>query len=369
MESDVMGKDRQTKEEFFYYPYVSDSIDLRHIKRVVPTLKVPDFIKIDPPHFGAFQDTVVLISAIDKQENENDLIIWLAGDYSTNEVTFYIDRTLDRRFTNDGLPVIINAGDGRQKIVFKPLGKKDRRDIYLAVPPKQDIYGKYNIKKWKEKIENRISLDLMAGFGVGSINFYYDNLETGYYSNYDVNMSSKNLGVMIGYDLPKFRFAAGLQYQNLFYYTSYSRRRFGEDEIVYTSQGQQIIERVQVDRNQEVQPDNMLQFSLLAAYKIKLSQYAEIQPTFAAGITKYSDNKYLPNRVVTDEVFILDNNRFYDIGLRTEFTIGRFKAFYLGLTYNVVDWDPEGFVESLPQENFTSSFAVWRGIVGYRIGF
>ena len=353
---------------FYYYKFQSPKVDIRHFKTLYPTLQVPDYIDIKMPTLGTFQDTVVLMGVIGDAVNENDLIIWLAGDYETNKVTFYVDRTLDRRFDNDGPPLIIKASQGPVKVIIKPIGKASRKELYLAVAKKDESTFRkvLGLKNWKEKIQKQFSIELYAGMGVGDISYNYNNTETGFPAWYDVSLSSKNLGAFINYEFPKIKIGLGVQYMNMFYYTSYTNVRFDEPEIAFTSMGQVTIDNVRVDRNLEIQPSNIFQYSLLGAYKIKVNKYAEIQPTIIAGVTQFSPQEFVPDRRESEIGYPMKNNRFFDLGIRAEFTVAKRKAIFFGFSFNKIFWEADGFKESLPQQNFQSQYQTYKGLFGYR---
>lgn len=367
----VLNKNKKYDVEFYTYNYISNKIDVRDFKRRYPTFKVPDFIEIDLPLMENHKDTVVLLAAIDKKENENDLIIWLAGDYNSNNVTFYIDRTLDRNFNNDGKPLVINSRDKPIKVVYKPLQKKNRKEVYLAVKHKdgEDYESKLLSRKWKESIANQFSLEILAGIGVGKIAYDYLHTGTGFPAWYDVNLSVKNLGLSASYDFDNLRIGLGMNYFNMFYYTSYTRVRFDVPIIQFTSQGPRDIENVQIDRNLDVHSEDVFQFYAQVGYKFKMGKFSNLIPYAQYGLTNFGLGEYIPNRTEPENAYPLNGNTFTEFGLRAEFTVGKKRAVFLGVAFNNVNWNPEGFIESLPQEDFDSSFRTTRGVFGYRLGF
>ena len=372
IDNDVISTEQKHRVEFYEMPYSSDSISLKAIKRVYPKLRVPDYVKIDAPDLSGFQDTMVLFAAIDQKEKPNDLIIWLAGDYNTNKVTFFIDRTLDRNFNNDGKPTVIKPNHGNVKVEYKPRGKKRRSFVYLSVPRKEiETYSMKRIKvaKIKERIVDQFSLELMAGTGVGENSYNYNNTDFGYPSWYNVKFSVKTLGFMLNYDFHNWRFGLGLQYLNLFYYTSYRNVRYGEDELIMTNNGYRTLEKVIVDRNLDVKPVHIFQYSALLAYKLKLSSNMVLQPNAIIGFSQFAPGEYQPNRLEPESALKFGLKRFLELGTTFEFTVGKDKAVFLGASVSTIDWEPNGFRESLPQQNFESSFNLLKLKLGYRLGF
>jgi len=366
----VTETDKRTEVEFYEMAYTSDSINVKSLKRIYKNLDIPDYIKINSPDLTGFNDTMILLAAIDKQESENDLIIWLAGNYKTNKVTFFIDRTLDRNFNNDGKPIIIKSNQGNVRVEFKPRGKKLRSSVFLAVPKKSELspaMQEIRLTKRRERILDQFSLELMAGVGVGKLNYNFNNTQTGFPFWYDVKFSAKNLGMMFNYDTNSLRIGLGLQYFNLFYFTSYANRQYAALNIDYSAQ--ELLRSVETIRNQEIQPTNLLQYSLMLAYKIRVSEMTSLQPNIVSGFTHYLPSKFYPNRTETQNEFKFANKIFVELGIRAEFVVGKDKAVFLGFAVNGFDWTPNGFVESLPQENYESSLGIVRGTFGYRVGF
>jgi len=372
IDQNVLNGDNSSNVTFYEMEYISDSINLKSIKSIYKDLSVPDYIKINAPDLSKFNDRMILLAVINNKQSADDLVIWLAGNYQTNSVTFFIDRTLDRNFNNDGKPIVIKPRHGNVKVEFKPRGEKRRSSLYLSVPKKSDdSFGMQQIKlaKRKERIVNQFSLEAMAGTGVGRLDYSYDNTVTGFPGWYDVKFSIKNIGIMLNYDTHRFKFGLGLQYFNYFYFTSYTNLRIAAPENVFTSTGFRTIDNVKVDRNIDNQSTNVLQYSAMLAYKLKLSSTVFLQPNIAVGLNHYLPNKFLPNRTETLNGFEMGLKQFIELGLRIEFVVGKDRAVFLGFAANTYDWDPIGFKESLSQENFESSLLTVRGMFGYRIGF
>lgn len=371
IDKQINSKETNSEIEFYEMKYSSDSINLKSLKKIYKNLDVPDYIKIEAPDLSGFNDTMVLLAAIDNQESENELIIWLAGNYQTNKVSFFIDRTLDRNFNNDGKPTIIKSKQGNVKVEFKPRGKKLRSSVFLAVPKKSEqsmAMQQIRVSKRKERILDQFSLEFMAGVGVGKLNYNFNNTQTGFPYWYDVKFSAKNLGLMLNYDTNKLKFGLGVQYYNFFYFTSYTNRQYAPyDEA--TGSATDLLNAIETNRNIDEQPTTLLQYSALLAYKIKLSSVASLQPNIVAGFSHYLPANYYPNRIETLNEFKFDLQTFIELGLRIEFVVGKDRSVFLGFSVNGYDWTPVGFVESLPQQNYESSLGIVRGMFGYRIGF
>ena len=365
------GVENQEQISFIAYPYQEAEIDLRDYKKRNPQLKIPDFITINPPDLVFYDKMTVLIGWIKANgQNEESLVIWLADNYDTNEVTFYLDKRLSRDFKND-VEVLKISSDDKPVQVFIDADKSNARsqELWLSVPKK--VVKTVKAKKDKSKIQNQFSAGFQAGVGFGSLSYIYDNLDKGFPTWYSINYTEKNLGLSLSYNTSYLRFSLNGLYQNVFYYTSYLNVRFDEPERKFSpSLGKYItIDNVQVENNLDRHPTHHFQYSATLAARLFLLKGVEIQPLITVGQTVSSPGIYEGDRYEESQQFEMPPNTFFETGMRFEFLSGVQKSIFIDVLYNRSQWKPKGFFESVPYENLEVDNATWKIAFGYRFGF
>lgn len=368
----VAGKDIQQGIDFYQYPYVSEKIDLRVFKKTYPNLEAPDFITVKAPDLSEFQTVTVLLGLLNGlKADSNAVVIWFAGNYFSEEVTFFVDVMMDRNYLNDGPPIVVKIGQNPVPTVIYPAGYHHKGlQLSLQVPKKLKFKNFGALSNRKYKITNQLSIGLHVGFGSGSLNYQYDNLEKGFPTWYTVNNAEKNIGLSLSYSLLRFRIGLSTTLQNHFYYTSYLNIRFDHPVIrVDPNTGQRVkIDNIQIERNQDIHGKNRIQWALNVAYRMHLGETTELQPTIGMGKTTHLSGEYVADYTGDQEVYKLPASSFMEGGVLFEFTTGAHKAFFIGMTYNKIWWKPKGFLENIPHENLKTNFKTWKGHLGYRIG-
>ncbi len=369
---DKIGKETmESAIDFYTYRYTSNKIDLRTFKKIHPNLNVPDFIEINAPDLSENKGAMVLLGLLDNGKDQlNSIVVWIAANYFSKEVTFFVDPNMDRNYYNDGPAIVLKPGQRKQKIKIMPNGNEAlTRELYLQVPrDRAQMLGYGDAKVGKRKISNQLAIGMHAGFGSGSLEYDYDNLDTGFPTWYTVNVTEKDVGLNLTYNFPKFIIGINATYQNIFYYTSYLNVRVANPELrIDPSSGREIlIDNVDIDRNKDIHAKNRLQWGLMAAYRFHLGSM-EIQPLLIGGVTTYMPSRYTPDFSFEEQVFSYSSDLFLEGGIRAEFTTGNGGAFFLGVHGNHTWWEPKGYFESLNQKNLNIRFMVWKGVLGYRM--
>lgn len=374
----LSGEKTSENVEFFAYPYVSNKIDLRDIKSRFPQLVIDNTLEIIPPDLRIFNDVAVIMAVIDQHlGSEASLIVWIAGNFESNKVTFFIDQTSDRNFLNDLAPEIIKGGYAPKKIEIYPYGKNGTsREFWLSVPKKKQrkiVSPKTKrIKKERAKMRNTLSVGVHTAVGSAKVYNEYNNFDLGFPAWYNVNLSEKQIGLSANYSFPKFRLGLTGSYQNISQYTSYFYERYAEPEN-YTdpNTGRRIKrENVAADPNRDIHTRHRYQLGALAAYRISLGRYVEVQPTVTAGYNYFSNGKYISNKHLEPQIsFAQKSEPFAEGGLRFEFATGLYRSLFLGGTYGKMWWKPEGYFESFNGDNIQHNYTYWNFIIGYHYGF
>lgn len=355
-----------TDIQFYFYRYESEIVDLTDFKKKYPLWEGPDSIKIVPPKKMGFRDTVLMMGLLRPDAvSEDELILWITGNYNSNKVTFFIDRTLDRNFRNDGSPIVIEGGKQRS-IEITPQGNRNKiRDILLDVQFKEQFV----IRRFKRKVNNALSVGVFFGMSVGGLHYQYDDTNIGYPTWYDVHITGRNFGINLSYEFNRFRIGAQFVYQNFFYWTSSLNIRRGEPYSVFVpTTGEHIdFENVLNITNRDIHSKHRFEWGLNLAMRLYASRWLEIQPTLTAGIITYGSEKYIANRFNEAEVYQHDPDPFVEGGALVEATVGNRKAIFAGVTFNKSWWNPEPFFESLDQENLEIRYNTWRVIIGYKL--
>lgn len=368
---DKLGKERmESGVDFYAYRYTSNKIDLRTFKKIYPKLEAPDYIEVEAPDLSTNPGAMVLLGLLDGGKDQaNSVVIWLAANYFDNEVTFFVDPNMDRNYYNDGSAIVLKPGRKR-RITVTPSGSNGiSRDLFLQVPRNRaKLLGYGDTSARKRKISNEFTIGLNAGFGSGSLQYDYDNLDTGFPTWYTVNVTEKNVGIDLSYSFPKFIFGLTASLQNIYYYTSYLNIRVDHPEYrIDPNSGREIlINNVDIKRNKDIHAKNRLQWGLMAAYRLHIGTM-EIQPLLIGGLTTYLPNSYTPDFSFEEQAYSYASNWFMEAGIRAEFATGNGGGFFLGVHANRTWWRPEGYFESLNQENLDIQFLIWKGVLGYRM--
>ena len=369
---DKIGK--QTMEstvDFYTYRYTSNKIDLRTFKKIYPNLEVPDFLEIEAPDLSENKGSMVLLGLLDNGKDQlNSIVVWIAANYFDKEVTFFVDPNMDRNYYNDGPAIVLKPGQRKKRIKVMPNGDETlARELYLQVPrDRAKLLGYGDTRSRKRKISHQFAIGIHAGFGSGSLEYDYDNLDTGFPTWYTVNVTEKNVGLNLTYNLPNFTFGLNATFQNIFYYTSYLNIRVDNPEFrIEPNSGREIlIDNVDIKRNKDIHSKNRIQWGLMAGYRFHIRNM-EIQPLIIGGMTTYMPGTYTPDFSLEEQTFEYGSNPFLVGGLRAEFATGNGGAFFLGVHGNYTWWDPEGYFESLNQKNLNIRFMIWKGVLGYRM--
>lgn len=368
IEEGVNKKNILSKEAFYNYPFTGEVIDLKEVQRRNPHLGLPKSIQIILPDLSEIRDTSLLIGVLkNNQGSAYHLVILIAGDYETNEVTFFADTNLDHDYRNDGAPFVLIGGADAKSVFLHPAGEKALK-LTLSVPKRlsrieQKVKElKTDNKKIKTRISNKIAIGLAMGAGIGKLRYNYDNLSLGYPTWYNVRFSEKAIKAMLSYDLPKFRIGIDASFINHYYYTSYLNVRFAEPKGVKTG--------VLTERNIDKHVLNRWQIGLTAAYRIRLSRFSELQPIVTYGKNFYfSDVYYSDNRPRKENAYNLSPNTYFEYGAQIEFTTGYQKVFLFNVVINNLSWKPDDFAAELEIQNLTTKHASWKIMFGYRFAF
>ena len=367
------GKKIMQDIEFIVTPYVSNNIDLKKLKGKHPQAAIPNQIEIKAPFLENYKNVVTLLALFQDDVNHKEyLVLWLAGNYNSNKVTFFIDRNMDGDFRNDKKPIVIQAGQDPKKIELTPKEKNAQPFVlWINVPWQPDLVElKLNkLKGVRAKIEYNFTGGILAGFSVGSIEYNYDNLVTGFPTWYSVNMVETSIGASLGYTIPKFRFEILGIYQAINYYTSYLNIRVDEPEFkLDPSTGKEIlINNVDIRRNLDTHPKSRMQIAATVAYRLHIGSYTEIQPYISGGNLFFLPSGYTVLRQREMETFNHKSAPFLETGLRVEFTTGMYRAFFIETGISKTWWKPDGFFESVPHEQLETKFINWKMSLGYRM--
>ncbi len=370
----LTGEMNTTNVEFLAYPYQSSKIDLRDIKKRYPQLVIDDYIQVIPPVMDGFNDATIVMGVIDKHlGSEAGLVIWLAGNYESNKVTFFIDENGDRNFLNDKKPMVVKGGRNPKSVEVYPYGKNNAsRQLFVAVPRKA-VTKKKRIKrleKSKAKMYKNFSVGLIVQLGTAKLHHDYIKDKDDFLAWYDVNISEKQIGLSANYNFRNFRLGGIGTYQNIFQYTSYFKDRFAEPEVINQGGSRIFRENVAENPNRDIHSQHRFRMGLNAAYRFHLGRFSEFQPTIEAGTIYHGNGKYIANKHVKpqltyDQVF----SSFLSYGGRFEFATGRYRSLALGVMFGKVIWEPEGYYESFEGTELQKSYNNWSIDIGYHYGF
>lgn len=371
---DALKRDKQEGVELFVFPYENVNIDVRDMKKRYPELNSEDFVRILPPNLSFYDDVSVLMAVVsDSRSDSTALIIWLAGNYQSNEVTFFIDKFSSRSFKN-AQKIKLQGGGKAKKVHVYPFGKLGRSPVEMLVSvPKNrddDLEKLINSRKYKNLMQNRFAIGGFLGFGSGSIHHDYISTETNFPGWYDVVLSEKLVGLSVSKYFKSFKLELRGTYQNIFQYTSYYKLRYDEPEVIFTANGGRYVnENLRVETNQDQHSKHRLKLGLLAAPRIKISKQMEIQPSIGGGYIFFLNEPYLANKF---EGFIdayeQPATQFLELGLNMEMSVGKQKSLTIGFFYNMIDWKPTGFYEAIEGTDINRHYRGYNMSVGYIMG-
>ncbi len=347
--------------EFFQLNYRTPMLDLRRIK-AYKGVNIPDSVVIIPPDLSSFDHVVALIGVSDRPKSTG-LVIWLAGDYNYKDVTFFVDYDQDRDFTNDKPPLHVRAGGRQKDVVISYNG--GLRKLTIGVP---EIKVKKK-ERLKLRIADRFAVALYPGVGTGQTSFEYFDTTIGYPTWYLVNITEKSLNAALTYDTKRFNVGVSVSFQNHFYFTSRLDIQQGEPFFLIDQNGFRILDDNILNLvNIDSHPTNRVQLGLFGSLKLKVSGAIDVLPTAKIGTMNYFNPEY--NRFIhqEDQIYPIRWSRFYELGIKTEFTTGIAKAFFVEVAYNDQKWEPVGLLNDTPHTNFRSGSFIWKLIVGYRFG-
>lgn len=364
------GKKYQEDLTFWAYPFRGAEVDLRDFKKRVPEFQGPDMLSIVTPDLAPFENPTLLLGLIKGFKNDVDaLVIMLAMNYEREKVTFFIDKTLDRNFI-DGVEIKqLSAKNKPYEVTLYPeKGNISPQKIWLKVPKPVETASATNRRiQAKTKIIDQFAVGIHLGIGVGKLDYIFDNLEKGFPTWYDVDYVEKNVGLSVSYNTRRFRFEVNSTYQSLFYYTSYLRTRFAERQFISPGYIRENIETLtNQDRHSSVRQFN---YGATLGLRFHLAEAIEIQPFISYGRIHYGSGEYQKNRFDSEAVYNLSPSSFLEGGLRFEFMINQANGLFLDVIYHRNTWRPEGYFESFQYENLDLNNRVWKGNIGYRIGF
>ena len=206
------------------------------------------------------------------------------------------------------------------------------------------------------------------GVGTGEIDYSYDDLLIGYPTNYFVKITEKNLTASITYDFRHFNVGITGSFQNHYYFTSHFDVTRGEPYFRNVGVGNLPVYEDNIDHhvNLDRHSNNRVQYSLFGTYKLKVGRATDVQAFVRVGKTSYFVPEYNKLTRAEDQTYPLRTSPFYEVGIRTEFTVGIYKACFVEMAWNQQKWEPEGFLQDTLHENFESNAYVLKLNVGYR---
>lgn len=364
-------KGKSTIEDiaFFDYTYKGESIDLRHFKSINPQLIAPDFITIKVPYSIASKDITVLIGLINGvKANEDAVVIWLAENYTTEKITFFVDKNLDRTFDESTEVIYLTSNSKPYEVILQPENINiPTQQMWLKVPRRKKTRN-FGVNE-KYKVIDRFSAEVELGVGVGKLRYWYNNLDLGFPTWYSVNFTKKNIGTSLSYNTKLLRLSLNANYQNAYSYTSYLNVRFDNPEVVINPNGTtRVKENVLVETNFDRHETHRFQYGASLGLRVHVSRVLEIQPFLGIGQTRYSSGIYDGDRYNDDKKFKLSSSNFIKAGLRFEIVAKGNNAIYLDFSFQDNQWEPEGLLDDIEYDNLDVKNQDWGMSFGYKIG-
>lgn len=357
------NRGNEDKIVWFVLDYKYPTLDLQGINQLTEH-QLPDSVIIVPPKLNQYSRMSVL-TGVTGDTDDPTIIIWLAANYHTNRFTLYVDQDQERNFINDRKPMkILRAGE-----VVKIRINSDQGELYLDLQPPPRVNEVYQLRQ----ISYGFSLSLIAGIGVGELDYRFTDLTYDQPTTYNVRFVEKGIKAGLTYQWRQFQLGASISFQNHFFYTSTLAIKKGEPirlEVPDPNLPRRTtfitVENVEKLTNKDVHSKNRIQNALFAAYSFQFGNNFALQPIISGGIISYLDPQYTRLSDEENETYELQPYLFYEFGMRTEFTVGIQKAIYLEFLYASEQWLPDNFVSTVPHENFSSNLSIWRFNLGYR---
>lgn len=351
-----------TEVQFYNFSYKGNKLDLRSLNARYGN--IPQFVDIVPPEaLNAYSDVIVMVGIPEKgQINGESIIIFLAANFDTNDITLFADKDQDRNFINDSSPKKLKTGKKSNAIVLDSWSDNEpKRILRLAISERKSP----GFKKSRRKIQNKLATSISLAVGSGQLTYEYDDQDIGYPAWYEIDFTERILRISATYDLRHISAGIDFSYQGLNYYTSYLTKRLGEPYWNTNSEVPTLIENTAIETNRDLHTSSKTQFGLVLAGRITISKTAEIQPMFRYGIVRYKGQEYTPDRY-EDVRLKLDNTEYFEPGLRIEFITGMFSTCYLEVSQLYHDWEPTGLLDEVSSANYDSRFRSLRFGVGFR---
>ncbi len=327
--------------EFYLLDYRSSTIDLRSLK-FQAGYNIPSSVDIIPPNLEDFDHTVVLIGLTGTPMNPK-MIIWLAGNYRKNTITFFVDQDQDRNFNNDLKPIRMSRGKPPVEIMITP--KKGSPSTLWLTAPAERVQS--NAKH--PAVYHRFVLGAHIGAGSGDLIYKAeDDIRPG--NTYEVNTTEKSFGLSFLRYTSYFIYGVRATFQNHYNYASYNSGAPSNQGV-----------------NRDIHPRNKVQFGFEGAGRVILGRRVEFHPVFRTGLTQYIKPTYKPNRY-RDESYRLGLSPYFEYGARLEFVIGRNQLFNVTWSTNRQEWKPKGF-PGTSGDRALSRLRITQFSLGYRRAF
>lgn len=372
---DKYSTQEQQNVQFVSYPYQSSRIDLRDFRKNYPKANLPDYLEVVPPGFANPKEVIILMGMpAQKEQSVDDVIIWLVQDYGKEEVTFYTDSDLDRNFNNNEAPLIVEAGADPIKVQMAPYTGAKPYFLNIVVPevpvPSMPRLTRTHVLGSRNRLLHQFAFGPSATFGVGQLRYSYDNLDLGFPTTYDVDLTGKGIGATINYNARRFRIGLTATIQNLNFYTSYLRVRVDDPEIIVDPNTgiRKTVDNVEIYRNIDNHSNNIIFWSFDLALRSYIGRTFELHPYVSVGLTSFLANEYVSDIRFDEVSYELPASKTAELGLRMEFSGRNNRAFFAGFGVNRIWWEPTDFLAEIPNENFSERFLTYRISVGYLFG-
>lgn len=355
-----------SEETFLNYPYEGETVDLTNFKRRYPKLDLPDSVRITLPKMPNIQDTSLLIGYLRNGiRNFGRLVILVAGNYNTNDVTFFADTNFDRDYRNDEPPFVVIGGTKPTTVYFYP-PREERLTLTIGLPKRVNLIDQklreldVANKKFKRKIRKGFSIGGGLGIGTGNFDYEYQDLTRNYPTWYNVRFVERSGHLSFNYDLPFLRIGINSTFANMFYYTAYFNERVSEPRGIRTG--------VATERNIDQHALNKMELGVTLTAKLGVGKFSSFNPFVTYGQTTYFEDEYFADkRPGKERPYTYTKNNFLEYGLQFEFAVGNQRALYMNLSYNQLEWQPDDFLADIPFENLEIEHQSLRIVLGYKM--
>jgi hypothetical protein len=320
---------------FIYYHYQSNVLNLMHYKSVFPKTRdaFPDEVTILPPDLSLLEDTAYSVAYLKMAPDVPGIpILMIVGNTHTEYPLFFVDKNLDRDFTNDGDPLIFPKEEASKDLEFTQryqgraytyrlnlLNPLNQENLSLSppaatpspavgsldgkIPISQLPIGRDERQRLYEEAadESRNNSNVAIGFqvllGFGRITYKYFDPATTYATRYQVGFNSKGVGATLHYRVRRFSVGAYLRYESLFFWSSDKYTRVGEPISCLPGQIQcEEVDNVRRDINQDILPKNRSSYGLNLEYSFRLSRSSHLSPFLNLYAQRYKEDQYISNR-------------------------------------------------------------------------